>query len=166
MNRKMSAFLGDTGALSIGAGVVTAVTAAAATYYLSTRPEPNVLPTIDLNDQAVVLEDGTRLSRFIKDGKLMKYLYDDVKTTYDAFQRGMKISGDQPCLGTRTGPNLEYQWMTYKEVFEKSRAFGSALLARGLKPNDSSFIGIYSVNRPEVILDMWFVTLLKRPRTC
>lgn len=23
----------------------------------------------------------------------MKYLYDDVKTTYDAFQRGMKISG-------------------------------------------------------------------------
>lgn len=56
MNRKMSAFLGDTGALSIGAGVVTAVTAAAATYYLSTRPEPNVLPTIDLNDQAVVLE--------------------------------------------------------------------------------------------------------------
>lgn len=57
MNRKMSAFLGDAGALSIGAGVVTAVTAAAAaTYYLSTRPEPNVLPTIDLNDQAVVLE--------------------------------------------------------------------------------------------------------------
>lgn len=52
----MSAFLGDAGALSIGAGVVTAVTAAAATYYLSTRPEPNVLPTIDLNDQAVVLE--------------------------------------------------------------------------------------------------------------
>lgn len=38
-------------------------------------------------------QDGTRLSRFIKDGKLMKYLYDDVKTTYDAFQRGMKISG-------------------------------------------------------------------------
>lgn len=56
MNRKMSAFLGDAGALSIGAGVVTTVTAAAATYYLSTRPEPNVLPTIDLNDQAVVLE--------------------------------------------------------------------------------------------------------------
>lgn len=52
----MSAFLGDAGALSIGASVVTAVTAAAATYYLSTRPEPNVLPTIDLNDQAVVLE--------------------------------------------------------------------------------------------------------------
>lgn len=56
MNKKMSAFLGDAGALSIGAGVVTAVTAAAATYYLSTRPEPNVLPTIDLSDQAVVLE--------------------------------------------------------------------------------------------------------------
>lgn len=35
-------------------------------------------------------------------------------------------------------------------MFENSRAFGSALLARGLKPNDSSFIGIYSVNRPEV----------------
>lgn len=39
------------------------------------------------------LQDGTRLSRFIKDGKLMKNLYDDVKTLYDAFQRGMKISG-------------------------------------------------------------------------
>lgn len=35
-------------------------------------------------------------------------------------------------------------------MFENSQAFGSALLARGLKPNDSSFIGIYSVNRPEV----------------
>ncbi|XP_048758010.2 long-chain-fatty-acid--CoA ligase 1-like isoform X2 [Ostrea edulis] len=39
--------------------------------------------------------------------------------------------------------------MTYKEVFAKSRAFGSALLTRGLKPNDTSFIGIYSINRPE-----------------
>jgi hypothetical protein len=24
--------------------------------------------------------------------------------------------GDHPCLGTRTGPNLEYEWMTYKQV--------------------------------------------------
>jgi hypothetical protein len=38
------------------------------------------------------------------------------------------------------------------QVFAKSRAFGSALLAKGLKPNDSSLIGIYSVNRPEVTL--------------
>ncbi|XP_022319066.2 long-chain-fatty-acid--CoA ligase 5-like [Crassostrea virginica] len=149
MSKKMSDFFSDASALSIGAGVVTAVSAAAATYYLSTRPEPNVLPPIDLTDQSVVLEDGTRLSRFTRAGNLMKYLYDDVKTTYDAFQRGMKISGDKPCLGTRTGPNLEYEWISYREVYEKSRAFGSGLLAKGLKPDDSSFIGIYSINRPE-----------------
>lgn len=52
----MSDFFSDASALSIGAGVVTAVSAAAATYYLSTRPEPNVLPPIDLTDQSVVLE--------------------------------------------------------------------------------------------------------------
>ncbi|XP_062575832.1 long-chain-fatty-acid--CoA ligase 1-like isoform X2 [Saccostrea cucullata] len=121
MKRRMSALLSDASALSIGAGVVTAVTAAAATYYLSTRPEPNILPPIDLDDQSIVLEDGTRISRFSENGKLMKYLYDDVKTTYDAFQRGLKLSGDGPCLGTRTGPNLEYVWMTYKESVTKEK---------------------------------------------
>ena len=52
----MADFFSDASALSIGAGVVSAVSAAAATYYLSTRPEPNVLPPIDLTDQSVVLE--------------------------------------------------------------------------------------------------------------
>ena len=26
------------------------------------------------------------------------------------------ISGNDPCLGARTGPNLEYEWITYQEV--------------------------------------------------
>ena len=43
--------------------------------------------------EVYLFQDGTRLSRFSRAGNLMKYLYDDVKTTYDAFQRGMKISG-------------------------------------------------------------------------
>jgi hypothetical protein len=52
----MSSLVGDCSALSIGAGVVTAVTAAAATYYLASQPEPNVIPPIDLSDQSVVYE--------------------------------------------------------------------------------------------------------------
>lgn len=52
----MSSFLSDCSAVSIGAGVVTAVTAAAATYYVATQPEPNVIPPIDLSDQSIVLE--------------------------------------------------------------------------------------------------------------
>lgn len=26
------------------------------------------------------------------------------------------ISGNGPCLGTRTGPNLEYEWLSYKQA--------------------------------------------------
>ena len=50
----------DTGgALGVTLGAVTAVTAAAATYYIATRPEPLIPPT-DINDQATILEVNTR----------------------------------------------------------------------------------------------------------
>jgi len=27
------------------------------------------------------------------------------------------FSDNGPCLGMRTGPNLEYEWMSYQEVY-------------------------------------------------
>lgn len=33
-----------------------------------------------------------RISRFCKDGKYVRYIYDDVKTLYDVMRRGAEIS--------------------------------------------------------------------------
>ena len=47
---------GSGGAVGVGVGVITAATAAAAAYYISSRPEPNILPPFDLEDQSIILE--------------------------------------------------------------------------------------------------------------
>uniref|UniRef100_A0A8B9MZR9 Arachidonate--CoA ligase n=2 Tax=Accipiter nisus TaxID=211598 RepID=A0A8B9MZR9_9AVES len=42
------------------------------------------------------------------------YYYDDVRTAYDIFQRGVQVSNNGPCLGVRK-PNQPYEWISYKE---------------------------------------------------
>ena len=44
------------GAVSVAAGALTAVTAAAAAYYLASRPEPNSIPAVDLDNQSDTYE--------------------------------------------------------------------------------------------------------------
>lgn len=34
-----------------------------------------------------------RVSRLVKDGKLVSYMYDDARTLYEGFRRGAKVSG-------------------------------------------------------------------------
>ncbi|XP_046560300.1 LOW QUALITY PROTEIN: long-chain-fatty-acid--CoA ligase 5-like [Haliotis rubra] len=133
----------------IGASALTLVGLAAASYYMTSRP-PQVVPPVDLSDQSVELEDGSRMSAYPKaKGQLMHYLYEDARTLYEVFQRGIRQSNNGPCLGARTGPNKEYEWLSYNEVYEKARAFGSGLLHKGVKPGKDSFIGIYSKNKIE-----------------
>uniref|UniRef100_A0A671LRI1 Arachidonate--CoA ligase n=1 Tax=Sinocyclocheilus anshuiensis TaxID=1608454 RepID=A0A671LRI1_9TELE len=126
--------------------------AAVALVHLNTRPKPLQPPT-DLNRQTVGVAGGARKTALLKDDNVISYLYEDAKTLYEAFQRGLHVSGNGPCLGYRK-KGQPYQWLKYKQVFASDRAefLGSGLIHRGQKPSQESFIGIFAQNRPEWII--------------
>uniref|UniRef100_UPI003AAB72A8 long-chain-fatty-acid--CoA ligase 1a isoform X4 n=1 Tax=Centroberyx gerrardi TaxID=166262 RepID=UPI003AAB72A8 len=78
----------------------------------------------------------------------MTYYYDDARTMYEVFQRGLRVSNDGPCLGSRK-PNQPYEWQSYREVADRAEYVGSALLHRGHSNAGDKFIGIFAQNRPE-----------------
>ncbi|XP_054454365.1 long-chain-fatty-acid--CoA ligase 5 isoform X1 [Anoplopoma fimbria] len=125
--------------------------AAATLFYLNTRPNPLRCP-IDLNSQSLGIKDGARKTALLEDdNNLMSFYHDDATTIYEAFQRGLRVSGNGPCLGYRkTG--RPYQWLMYKQVSDRAEHLGSGLLHKGLKPNSDTFIGIFAQNRPEWII--------------
>ncbi|MEQ2280718.1 Long-chain-fatty-acid--CoA ligase 5, partial [Ameca splendens] len=120
-------------------------------FYLNTRPSPLRSPA-DLNRQSLGVKDGARKTALLEDNNnLMSYLYDDAKTLYEVFQRGLRVSGNGQCLGYRK-PGRPYQWLKYKQVSDRAQHLGSGLLHKGLKPNSETFIGIFAQNRPEWII--------------
>uniref|UniRef100_A0A8C3UZL6 Long-chain-fatty-acid--CoA ligase n=1 Tax=Catharus ustulatus TaxID=91951 RepID=A0A8C3UZL6_CATUS len=123
--------------------------AALTTYWYATRPKA-LKPPCDLAMQSVEVEgsEHARRSSLLKSDELLMYYYDDVRTVYDVFQRGLQVSNNGPCLGFRK-PNQPYEWISYKEVADKAECVGSALLHRGFKPSHAQYIGIFSQNRPE-----------------
>lgn len=56
------------------------------------------------------------------------------------------------CLGWHEGPTKPYQWLHYNETLLRARNFGSGLVAMGLAPAATTYVGIYSQNCPEWIL--------------
>ncbi|XP_033123099.1 long-chain-fatty-acid--CoA ligase 6-like [Anneissia japonica] len=111
------------------------------------------LKDVDFQQQSVVLpgDEGVHINPMIKGPEdLMTHYYEDVRTLYDAFQRGIRISGDGQCLGWRES-GKPYTFMKYSEVFERSKNFGAGLIANGCEPNSDTFIGIYSSNCVEWI---------------
>ncbi|XP_041362806.1 long-chain-fatty-acid--CoA ligase 5-like [Gigantopelta aegis] len=133
----------------VGAGAVTVIGIAAARYYMAHKIQP-LVPIVPLENQSRELEDGSRVAAFItNDSPLMEYLYDDVRTLHEAFLRGMRVSKNGNCLGARTGPNKEYQWLSYREVYDKAHAFGSGLINLGLSAGNKTYVAIYSTNRIE-----------------
>ncbi|XP_063589550.1 long-chain-fatty-acid--CoA ligase 1-like isoform X1 [Penaeus indicus] len=137
-------------------GVVAAAAVVAATYYL-TRP-PSVPPQVDLDAQSHVIKEGaelirvSRLTKEAREGKFMKFLYEDTRTLYDVFRRGVRESNNGPCLGWREGPGKPYQWLHYNEALLRAKNFGAGLVASGLPSGPETFVGIYSQNCPEWIL--------------
>uniref|UniRef100_A0A8C1Z934 Long-chain-fatty-acid--CoA ligase n=1 Tax=Cyprinus carpio TaxID=7962 RepID=A0A8C1Z934_CYPCA len=133
--------------------------AAVALVHLNTRPKPLQPPT-DLNQQTlyaiygllllanIYLQGGARRTALLKDDNLISYLYEDAQTLYDVFQRGLRVSGNGPCLGYRK-KGQPYQWLRYKQVSDRAVFLGSGLIHRGQKPSQESFIGIFAQNRPE-----------------
>ncbi|XP_044517843.1 long-chain-fatty-acid--CoA ligase 6 isoform X2 [Gracilinanus agilis] len=95
--------------------------------------------------------DGARRSVIGGSPKLLNYYYDDTRTMYEVFRRGLSISGDGPCLGSRK-PKQPYQWLSYREVADRAEFLGSGLLQHDCKPSSEQFIGVFAQNRPEWII--------------
>ncbi|KAG7461827.1 hypothetical protein MATL_G00195190 [Megalops atlanticus] len=129
----------------VGMGAFAAVT----TYWYATRPKA-LKPPCDLSMQSVEIEGGeyARRSTLMDGDKYLTYYYSDTKTMYDVFRRGVRVSNNGPCLGSRK-PNQPYEWLSYLEVAEKAEFLGSALLHRGHSQSADKFIGIFAQNRPE-----------------
>ncbi|XP_077983452.1 long-chain-fatty-acid--CoA ligase 1-like [Glandiceps talaboti] len=110
----------------------------------------------DLNNQSKQLpgNEQVRVSTACEDGsKLLEYYFEDARTMPEALRRGARVSNNGPFLGWRPGPGEPYQWLTYEQVLERIKNFGSGLIKLGYKPGQSTFVGIYSQNRVE-----WVVT--------
>ncbi|KAM4703615.1 long-chain-fatty-acid--CoA ligase 5 [Rhinophrynus dorsalis] len=118
--------------------------------YVLTKPKP-VYPPIDLNRQSIGTQGGARRCALLKDDQLMSYYYEDAKTLYEVFLRGVRVSGNGNCLGYRK-PNQPYQWLTYRQVADRAELLGSGLVHKGCKPSPDQFIGIFSQNRPEAVI--------------
>uniref|UniRef100_A0A6A7FS43 Long-chain-fatty-acid--CoA ligase n=2 Tax=Hirondellea gigas TaxID=1518452 RepID=A0A6A7FS43_9CRUS len=111
----------------------------------------------DLGAQSVLIKGAevirvSRLTKEAREGKFMKYLYEDTRTLYEVFRRGVRESNNGPCLGWRDGPNRPYQWLHYNEALLRARNFGAGLVVLGLEPGPKTYVGIYSQNCPEWIL--------------
>lgn len=124
--------------------------AAATMLYVATRPTPQKCP-VDPNQQSVELpgEDHARVGAI--SNELVEYIHDDVRTLHETFMRGVRISGDRPCLGYRTSPDGPYEWLTYNEVLHKSTNAGSGLVELGSNTTEGVYkcIGVYAPNKPE-----------------
>ncbi|XP_074608164.1 long-chain-fatty-acid--CoA ligase 1-like [Acropora palmata] len=122
-------------------------------YYFTSRPKPQPCP-VDPERQSYELpgEDGARMNSLTTE--LVETLFDDVTTVHEAFMRGVRLSGNKPCLGYRSSPGGPYAWLTYNEVLERSIDTGSGLIEIGCCPVDDghTFVGVYAPNKIEWVL--------------
>uniref|UniRef100_A0A4W4HIA9 Long-chain-fatty-acid--CoA ligase n=1 Tax=Electrophorus electricus TaxID=8005 RepID=A0A4W4HIA9_ELEEL len=130
----------------VGLGALAAMLA----YWLAMRPRA-ITPPCDLRHQSEQVEGGGCRSMLGDSAKLLTHYHEDAKTLYEAFQRGLHVSGNGPCLGSRL-PNQPYKWLSYKEVTTRAEHLGSGLLSQGCLPNQDQFIGVFAQNRPEWII--------------
>ncbi|KAM6952652.1 long-chain-fatty-acid--CoA ligase 1-like isoform 1-T2 [Lycodopsis pacificus] len=123
--------------------------AAATTYYLATRPKA-LPPVCDLCMQSVEVPGGelARRSVLLNGDANMSHFYNDARTMYEFFLRGVRVSNNGPCLGSRK-PRQPYDWLSYREVMERTENLGSAFLHKGHSKNTDPHVGIFSQNRPE-----------------
>uniref|UniRef100_A0A3P8UX74 Long-chain-fatty-acid--CoA ligase n=1 Tax=Cynoglossus semilaevis TaxID=244447 RepID=A0A3P8UX74_CYNSE len=129
----------------MGMGAFAAIT----TYWFASRPRA-LKPPCDLAMQSVEIpgEERARRSALNEGDEHPTYFYSDARTMYQMFQRGLRVSNDGPCLGSRK-PGQPYDWLSYKEVSDRAENLGSAFLHKGHSQTGDKFIGVFSQNRPE-----------------
>lgn len=100
------------------------------------------------------------MSRLVKGDKLPERLFDDANTVYEAFRRGARVSNNGDCLGYRKKMDdgkMPYVWIKYNDVIERSVSIARGIIEKGLAPGPETMIGIYSTNRPEVIINVFAI---------
>uniref|UniRef100_F6ZUV9 Long-chain-fatty-acid--CoA ligase n=1 Tax=Equus caballus TaxID=9796 RepID=F6ZUV9_HORSE len=126
--------------------------AAILAYWFTHRPKALQPPCNLLMQSEEVKDSGGARRSVIGDGpQLLTHYYDDARTMYEVFRRGLSISGNGPCLGFRK-PNQPYQWLSYQEVADRAEFLGSGLLQHNCKACTDQFIGVFAQNRPEWII--------------
>uniref|UniRef100_A0A5F9CK93 Arachidonate--CoA ligase n=1 Tax=Oryctolagus cuniculus TaxID=9986 RepID=A0A5F9CK93_RABIT len=148
--------LGDLGQFfrSLSATTLVSVGALAAilAYWFTHRPKA-LQPPCNLLMQSEEVEDSGGARRSVIGGgpQLLTHYYEDARTMYQVFRRGLSISGNGPCLGFRK-PKQPYQWLSYQEVVDRAEFLGSGLLRHNCKASTEQFIGVFAQNRPEWII--------------
>ncbi|KAM6150165.1 long-chain-fatty-acid--CoA ligase 6 isoform 3-T3 [Erethizon dorsatum] len=126
--------------------------AAILAYWFTHRPKA-LTPPCNLLMQSEEVEDSGGARRSVIGGgpQLLTHYYDDARTMYQVFRRGLSISGNGPCLGFRKSKQ-PYQWLSYQEVADRAEFLGSGLLQHNCKASTDQFIGVFAQNRPEWII--------------
>ncbi|KAF8374412.1 hypothetical protein PRIPAC_80841 [Pristionchus pacificus] len=98
------AIVGAASAAAIGLG-----------YYMTSGGEGKIEPLVDPLKQTKKLPDGSRISRYIKDGVLLKYLFDDATTLYEVLSRVDNVAVAFRELGLPTGED------TFIGIYSRNR---------------------------------------------
>lgn len=135
--------------LSLGAfGALGALTALGYTMW-PRAPQASCAPS--MQSVEVAGSGGARRSVLLDGDELLVYLYEDVRTLYQAFQRGLRLSRYGPCLGSRR-PDSLYEWLSYQQVADLTECVGSALIQKGFRAAPDQHVGIFAQNRPEWVI--------------
>uniref|UniRef100_A0AC11BRE2 Acyl-CoA synthetase long chain family member 1 n=1 Tax=Ovis aries TaxID=9940 RepID=A0AC11BRE2_SHEEP len=127
--------------------------AALTTFWYATRPRA-LKPPCDLAMQSVEVpgSDGARRSTLLDSDEPLVYFYDDVRTLYQGFQRGIQVSNNGPCLGSRK-PDQPYEWLSYKQwVIIEQGCFTYSMVIVPLYDTLGTEAITYIINKAELSL--------------
>ncbi|KAK5976666.1 AMP-binding domain-containing protein [Trichostrongylus colubriformis] len=106
----------------------------------------------DLNHQFPVFDNFSRIlpgeerihENILVEKPITGFPDETVTTVYDVLKRAASITSNGPFLGELRG--REYVWKSYETVLHDAQVLGSALLHFGLKPGDSTRVGIAGIH--------------------
>ncbi|GMR46363.1 hypothetical protein PMAYCL1PPCAC_16558 [Pristionchus mayeri] len=157
LNRQFELLKAMNDRASIALAAAAAVATVGLGYYLTrkTHIEGRIEPLVDPLDQTIKLPDGSRISRFKSDGVLLKRIFSDATTLYEAIRRGARIFKNKPMLGRRVKQadgSEPYVWLSYEQVLARIDNVAVAFRELGLPTGEETLIGIYSKNRVEWVI--------------
>jgi len=112
--------------------------------------------------------DGSLVSSVCQDGVLVTSPFNECHTLVDCFLRGHRVASqsDSRCFGWRPAPDQPFSWLTYQDVYQRAKNFGSGLTKKGMNPRTKPYLGIYAQNSPQWMIaaeGAWFNSLVVIP---